>query len=544
MDRFEVIKQIGDGAFGSVVKAINKKTKEVVAIKCMKQQYYSWEQCMQLREVAALRKLNNHPNIVKLKEVIREQTKLYFIFEFMDSGDLLGLMKQHAGSRLPHTQIRNIMFQVLQALCYIHRQGYFHRDMKPENILLKSSAGGDVLVKIGDFGLAKEIRCKPPLTDYVSTRWYRAPEVLLQDKTYNSPIDMWAVGCILAELYTLRPLFPGTSEVDQLFKITSVLGTPTETTFPDGLRMARAMRYTFPTMTSTSLSQLLPKQTPQVAIDFMEKLLLWDPKNRMSAAAALQHPYFNVMVDSDDLGVPQGLSGQPKKEREAISAPPTTLSSPTELPAPVRGGSRGTAAAMMRGKQSHAPIPISSQLRPSETASALPRVLGAGSGIDPLSEPAANNFNGSFGGSGSLLSGARYIAGKNMAPTGGMGSGLPPVAPPTLSALRAPGSGSPHPTQFGGTGSSSGSKAPTSYYGSTGSNNQGMYGSHHSATDAFGSSFGRSPLLSGGPAAAPSGGGGSATTTTTTSLTGMRRPSWGTAKYPGQPMPAIKRAPL
>lgn len=103
-------------------------------------------------------------------------------------------------------------------------KGFFHRDLKPENLL----CNGAELIKIADFGLAREIRSRPPYTDYVSTRWYRAPEILLRSTTYNSPIDIWAVGCIAAECYTLRPLFPGNSEIDQLFRICSVLGTPTK----------------------------------------------------------------------------------------------------------------------------------------------------------------------------------------------------------------------------------------------------------------------------------------------------------------------------
>lgn len=113
-------------------------------------------------------------------------------------------------------------FQILQGLAFIHRHGFFHRDLKPENIL----CSGPDLVKIADFGLVREIRSRPPYTDYVSTRWYRAPEVLLHSTTYSSPIDLWAVGCIAAEIYTYRPLFPGNTETDQLYKICAIMGTP------------------------------------------------------------------------------------------------------------------------------------------------------------------------------------------------------------------------------------------------------------------------------------------------------------------------------
>lgn len=118
--------------------------------------------------------------------------------------------------------ICKIMLQILQGLHFIHKHGFFHRDIKPENLL----CNGPELIKIADFGLAREIRSRPPYTDYVSTRWYRAPEVLLRSTKYSSPVDVWAVGCIMAELYTLQPIFPGRSEVDQIFRICTVLGTP------------------------------------------------------------------------------------------------------------------------------------------------------------------------------------------------------------------------------------------------------------------------------------------------------------------------------
>lgn len=119
------------------------------------------------------------------------------------------------------------MYQILQGLNFMHKHGFFHRDIKPENLL----CNGPELIKIADFGLAREIRSRPPYTDYVSTRWYRAPEVLLRSTNYSSPVDIWAVGCIMAELYTLQPLFPGRSEVDQIFRICSILGTPDKVCF-------------------------------------------------------------------------------------------------------------------------------------------------------------------------------------------------------------------------------------------------------------------------------------------------------------------------
>jgi protein kinase len=255
MQRYKVTKVLGDGTYGSVHKAVHKQTGDVVAVKHMKRKFYSWDECMTLREVRSLRKLS-HPNIVKLKEVIRENDELYFVFEFMEK-NLYELCKAR-DRQMPEATVRAIMYQIFQGLAFMHKHGFFHRcgarcvarrdvprqrarscaaalnpraqpftrsDIKPENCLVK----GDI-VKLADFGLAREIRSRcvgsrarasrrrplahnpalhsprrPPFTDYVSTRWYRAPEVLLRSTAYNSPIDQFACGAIMAELFTLRP---------------------------------------------------------------------------------------------------------------------------------------------------------------------------------------------------------------------------------------------------------------------------------------------------------------------------------------------------
>ena len=131
-------------------------------------------------------------------------------------------MVQRQREGFQHSEIRDIMFQLFAGLAFIHRNGFFHRDIKPENLLLKGRA-----LKIADLGCCREIRSRPPFTEYIATRWYRAPEILLQSNTYNSPIDVWACGCIIAELYRNHTLFPGASSADTLNKIVAMLGTPT-----------------------------------------------------------------------------------------------------------------------------------------------------------------------------------------------------------------------------------------------------------------------------------------------------------------------------
>lgn len=283
MERYKLIKEVGDGTFGSVWRAINKQSGEVVAIKKMKKKYYSWEECVNLREVKSLRKMN-HPNIVKLREVIRENDILYFVFEYMEC-NLYQLTKDRE-KLFSEAEVRNWCFQVFQGLAYMHQRGYFHRDLKPENLLVSKS-----IIKIADFGLAREVNSQPPYTEYVSTRWYRAPEVLLQSYLYSSKVDMWAMGAIMAELFTLRPLFPGTSEADEIYKICSVIGSPTTDTWADGLNLARAINYQFPQFAGVHLPTLIPSASED-AINLIKSLCSWDPCTRPSAADALQHPFF------------------------------------------------------------------------------------------------------------------------------------------------------------------------------------------------------------------------------------------------------------
>eukprot|EP01048_Picozoa_sp_COSAG05_P020950 COSAG05_NODE_3709_length_1889_cov_55.505030_3_plen_308_part_00 len=212
----------------------------------------------------------------------------------------------------------------MQSIAFMHKQGYFHRDIKPENILVTRDT-----IKLADFGLAREIRSRPPYTDYVSTRWYRAPEVLLRAKHYNSPIDNWACGAIMAELFTLRPLFPGSSEPDEIYKITTVCGTPTAQTWPEGLRLAAAMNFRFAQFAPTPLSALIPHASPE-ACKLMEDLLLWDPKKRPTASQALQSPFFQVGVT-----LPTETSSRPSSEgvKQTSPAPPQQQQQHRTVPA-------------------------------------------------------------------------------------------------------------------------------------------------------------------------------------------------------------------
>ncbi|KAF7845600.1 serine/threonine-protein kinase MHK [Senna tora] len=286
MERYKILRELGDGSCGHVYKARDLITYEIVAVKKLKRKFYFWEEFTNLREVKALRKMN-HPNIIKLKEVLSENNELFFIFEYMDY-NLYQLIKDRQ-KPFPEEEIRSFMKQVLLGLTHMHKKGFFHRDLKPENLLVTN----DVL-KIADFGLAREVSSMPPYTQYVSTRWYRAPEVLLQSPCYTPAVDMWAAGAILAELFTLNPIFPGESELDQLYKIYCVLGTPDLTAFPTGANNSRLLDLVgHEVVPPSKLSDIIPNASLE-AIDLITQLLSWDPSRRPDADQALQHPFFHV----------------------------------------------------------------------------------------------------------------------------------------------------------------------------------------------------------------------------------------------------------
>ncbi|KAL2239670.1 UNVERIFIED_CONTAM: Serine/threonine-protein kinase MHK [Sesamum indicum] len=287
MERYRILAELGNGTSGSVYKAVHIETSDIVAVKKMKRKFYHWEECVNLREVKSLRKLN-HPNVIKLLEIVQENNELFFIFEYMDH-NLYQIMKDRQES-FSEEEIRGLMYQVLQGLAHVHKHGYIHRDLKPENLLVTNNK-----IKIADFGLARELSSIPPYTDYVSTRWYRAPEVLLQSSFYTPAIDMWAIGAILAELFTLCPIFPGESEIDQLYKICCVLGAPDWKTFPEATNISRLVDITYSEIMAADLSDVIPNASLE-AIDLIKQLCSWDPLKRPTADECMRHPFFHVSM--------------------------------------------------------------------------------------------------------------------------------------------------------------------------------------------------------------------------------------------------------
>ncbi|KAL7507508.1 hypothetical protein ACHAXN_006663 [Cyclotella atomus] len=302
MNRYELSTQIGDGSFGRVMKATSKETGEVVAIKQIKRKFKTWKECIDLREVQSLR-MTIHPNIVKLMEVIRESDEsLYFVFEYLPDGTLYDLIKNSTNEKsskssnddgsksiLNHDTIVSIMKQVLSGLAYMNSRGFFHR-------------GKSCLV--ADFGLARSISTQPPFTHYVSTRWYRAPEVILHSPTYGPPIDLWAVGLILWELYTLRPLFPGNSEVDQIYKIGELLGSM-EYSWEEGVHLMKLLNLGLNTdgvgrvERSVVEKRIYRDVKRRDAASLICGMVRWNPEERLDVHDALGHEYFGKTASTD-----------------------------------------------------------------------------------------------------------------------------------------------------------------------------------------------------------------------------------------------------
>ena len=297
MEDYEIIKRLGGGSFADVFLAKEKATSDMVAIKILKKKYRKFDECCELRECKSLQKLckdtlqtqKGYDNIIKLKQIIFEKKtgKLNLVFEYMET-DLYELMKKRAPGKLSEEEIKDITYQTLLGLYHMHKYGFFHRDMKPENLLLTGKK-----VKIGDFGLAREIRSIPPYTEYVSTRYYRAPECILRSTNYSSPIDIWAVGCIMAEMYMHpMPLFFGQTEKEVFIKICTTLGSPTTSTWLEGVNQANIIGMKYPQSSGTDLSKIVKTASPQ-AIDLIKQMLKWDPNCRATAATLLNHPFFN-----------------------------------------------------------------------------------------------------------------------------------------------------------------------------------------------------------------------------------------------------------
>jgi len=301
MGKYEIVQKLGRGAYGIVWKAIDKKTREVVALKkCFDAFQNATDAQRTFREIMFLQELNGHENIVRLLNVLKADNDqdIYLICDYMES-DLHAVIRANILEEI-HKQY--IIYQLLKSIKYMHSVQMLHRDIKPSNLLLNS----DCQVKVCDFGLARSVvqqndnAQNPVLTDYVATRWYRAPEILLGSTSYTKGVDLWSVGCILGELLSGKPIFPGTSTMNQLDRIMEVTGRPS----PEDIEaikspFAATMLESLPVSRPRPLNEMFPSATAE-ALDLLRICMQFNPNKRPSAKEALRHPYVVQFHNPED----------------------------------------------------------------------------------------------------------------------------------------------------------------------------------------------------------------------------------------------------
>ncbi|EDQ87061.1 uncharacterized protein MONBRDRAFT_27550 [Monosiga brevicollis MX1] len=299
-ERYTNLNFIGEGAYGTVASAHDQVTGDMVAIKLItpfEHQTYCQRTLREIKILSAFR----HENIIDIRDMIcapriEDMTDVYIVQGLMET-DLFKLLRSQ---RLSGDHICYFTYQILRGLKYIHSANVLHRDLKPSNLLLNSCCD----LRICDFGLARiadpNHNHQGVLTEYVATRWYRAPEIMLNSKAYDKAIDVWSTGCILAEMLGSRPLFPGRHYLDQLNRILSVVGTPSESDLAC-IRNEKARRYvqSQPFSDKVQFSQLFPGADPR-ALDLLDRMLTFNPDRRITVEEALAHPFLSQYYDPTD----------------------------------------------------------------------------------------------------------------------------------------------------------------------------------------------------------------------------------------------------
>jgi len=296
MENYEKIEKIGEGTYGVVYKARSIRDNITVALKRIRlDQDEEGVPSTAIREISLLKELR-HENVVQLMEVIHQETKLYLVFEYLDLD-----LKKHMDSS-PHISndrmvIKGYVYQICAGIAFCHAHRVLHRDLKPQNLLIEKSTN---VLKLADFGLARAFGIPVRVyTHEVVTLWYRAPEILLGVRHYSTPVDVWSIGCIMAEMINHAPLFPGDSEIDELFKIFRALGTPTVETWPD-VDQLPDYQEGFPKWVAKPWEDLCPKLDEQ-GVDLLKRMLQYVPENRISAKEALSHPWFSDWLEQKRL---------------------------------------------------------------------------------------------------------------------------------------------------------------------------------------------------------------------------------------------------
>eukprot|EP00249_Psilotum_nudum_P015110 c25172_g1_i1 orf=750-1886(+) len=297
------LRPIGRGAYGIVCSAYNSETNEEVAVKKIASAFDNKIDAKRtLREIKLLRHMD-HENIIVIKDILpppirKDFNDVYIVYELMDT-DLHQIIRSNQALTEEHCQF--FLYQILKGLKYIHAANVLHRDLKPSNLLLNTNCD----LKICDFGLARKISETDFMTEYVVTRWYRSPELLLNSTDYTAAIDVWSVGCIYMELLNREPLFPGRDYVHQLRSITELMGSPADSDL-NFVKSDNARRYLrqLPRYQKQPLAEKFPRVAP-LAIDLIEKMLAFDPNRRITVEDALAHPYLSNLHDvTDEPGCP------------------------------------------------------------------------------------------------------------------------------------------------------------------------------------------------------------------------------------------------
>lgn len=298
MEKYQKTEKLGEGTYGTVYKAKVRGKSDFVAMKKIKvEAEEEGVPSTAIREISLLKELN-HPTIVKLLEVIHAEARLYLVFEFLDQ-DLKKFMDSQPDG-IDRMLIKSYMYQLLCGIEFCHSHRILHRDLKPQNLLIDQNGN----IKLADFGLARAFGI--PVRTYtheVITLWYRAPEILLGARQYACPVDIWSLGTIFAEMVTRRPLFPGDSEIDELYRIFRLFGTPSETT-PElnawpGVTALPDWKPIFPAWKPSPLVDVVPGLEPY-GVDLLQQLCYYEPARRITAKAGKLHPYFN---DLDKTGM-------------------------------------------------------------------------------------------------------------------------------------------------------------------------------------------------------------------------------------------------
>ncbi|XP_063324848.1 cyclin-dependent kinase-like 2 [Pelmatolapia mariae] len=323
MERYESLGPVGEGSYGTVLKCRHRDTGRLVAIKkFMDSDDDKTVKKIAHREIKLLRQLR-HDNLVNLLEVWKRRRRWYLVFEFVERTLLDDLEQNPSG--LEMNTCRQYLYQILRAAAFCHQQNIIHRDIKPENILISQEG----VVKVCDFGFARTVASISEgsvLTDYVATRWYRAPELLVGDIKYGKPVDVWALGCVLLEMLTGQPLFPGDSDLDQIYQIIRCFGNLTSHHQELFYRNPVFSGVTLPECSDrVTLQQRFPTITP-ISLDLAQKCLEIDAERRAQCSELLEHPLFTQ--DSFHIRFLDELNSKIQKDHRENSTFPKITKNP------------------------------------------------------------------------------------------------------------------------------------------------------------------------------------------------------------------------